>query len=128
MDIFKVGDCVYDNGFHIEGKIVEIEGNVAYVEFETDRGGGCIPFELTELRHIKWCITTDNICNDGIDYLGWQNPVWDEEGYFWTSREGIEKISSNSTPEHPFLFNSRREAIKHLKSINIPQKCRIVRW
>ena len=64
----------------------------------------------------------------GKSYLAWQSPVWDDDGYFWTSKEVVKEILCNNTEEHPFLFQSRREAIAHLKSINIPQKCSIVRW
>lgn len=130
MGNFKIGDCVGVKDDFIEGEIVNIEEDVAYVEFRTAGGGGCLPFKLSELelKHEQWCITTDGICNDGINYLGWQYPVWDENGYFWTSKEVLEKMIANNTPEHPFLFNSRRMAIKHLKSIKIPQKCRVIRW
>lgn len=86
-----------------------------------------LPFKLSELKHEKWCITS-NFFDDKTYYLAWQEVAWDEDGYFWTSRDIVESIIKNNTPEHPFLFNSRRTAIKHLKSIDIPQKCRIVRW
>lgn len=76
-----------------------------------------------------WCIiTTDESYIDGRAYLGWQNPVWEESGYFWTSRDVFESILNNSTPEHPFLFDSRNEAIKHLKSIHIPQMCKVIKY
>lgn len=127
METFKVSDSVYAEEW-CYGRIVDIEEDLAYVQFETYRGGGCLPFKLSELKHEKWCITTDDLCHDGIVFLGWQNPAWDEDGYFWTSKEVLEEIIANNTPEHPFLFNSRRAAIKHLKSINVPQKCRIIRW
>lgn len=52
----------------------------------------------------------------------------DEDGYFWTSRETLQKVIGNNIPDHPFLFDNRRSAIKHLKSINISQKCKVVRW
>ena len=29
---------------------------------------------------------------DRIDYLGWQNPYWDDDGYFWTSKDTIVEI------------------------------------
>lgn len=61
-------------------------------------------------------------------YLAWQNPAWDEDGYFWTSKETAREILFNNTKEHPFLFNSRREAIEFLKSSNIYQKCSIIKW
>ena len=62
-------------------------------------------------------------------YLAWQHPVFlGDYGYFWTSKDSFIKCLCNNTEEHPFLFRSRKEAIAHLKSINIPQKCSIVRW
>lgn len=83
---------------------------------------------LSELKHEKWCISIENLCHDEMVYLAWQKPAWDEDGYFWTSREILHEVIENNIPDHPFLFNSRSSAIKHLKSINIPQKCRVVRW
>ena len=66
--------------------------------------------------------------NGEIYYLAWQNPVsYGEDGYFWTSKEILTKCRSNNTEEHPFLFVNRTEAIKHLKTLNIPQKCSIVK-
>lgn len=128
MKNFKVGDRVYASDW-CYGKIVDVEGNLAYVQFETQRGGGCMPFELSELEHEKWCITTDNFTHNEKVYLGWQNPAWDEDGYFWTSRETVEKImKTNNTSDHPFIFNSRKSAIKHLKTLQIPQKCKVIRW
>lgn len=128
METFKVGDHVYVEEDFIYGRIVKIDGDLAFVEFRTPGGGGCLPYKLSKLKHEKWCITTDDLCRDGIIYLAWQKPAWDEDGYFWTSRETLQEVISNNTPEHPFLFYSRRAAIKYLKSINIPQKCRVVRW
>ena len=64
----------------------------------------------------------------GKKYLAWQNPVWDDDGYFWTSKEVVKEILCNNTEKHPFLFPNRREAIEHLKSINIPQRCSIIKW
>lgn len=127
METFKIGDRVYAEEDFIYGKIVEIKEDLAHVEFRTSGGGGCLPYKLSELAHEKWCITA-KLFDNKTSYLAWQEPAWDEDGYFWTSRDIIEGIIKNNTPEHPFLFNSRRAAIKHLKSINIPQKCRIIRW
>lgn len=81
-----------------------------------------------EIKNTKWCITTNDIDKSGILYLGWQNPAWDESGYFWTSKDVIESILKNNTAKHPFLFNSKKDAVKQLKSIHIPQKCRIMKW
>lgn len=128
MEIFKVGDRVYVEKDFIYGRIVEIKEDVAYVKFRTSGGGGCLLYKLSELAHEKWCITAKILDDDEMSYLAWQNPVWDEDGYFWTSRDVVENIIEKNTPEHPFLFNNRRVAIKHLKSINIPQKCRVIRW
>lgn len=129
MEKFRVGDCVYIPEDYISGKIVKLQEDTAFVEFKTSGGGGCLQFELSELEHEKWCITTDDITHNGTVYLGWQNPAWDEDGYFWTSKEIVERIiKANNTSEHPFIFNSRRAAIKHLKTLHIPQKCRVIRW
>ena len=73
-----------------------------------------------------YCIVSNVL--GGTMYLAWQNPVWDDDGYFWTSKDIMTKILCNNTKEHPFLFHNKREAVKHLKSINIPYKCSIVRW
>lgn len=70
---------------------------------------------------------TSNVFGD-IMYLAWQKPVWDDDGYFWTSKEVVNEILYNNTQEHPFLFESKEAAVKHLRTLNIPQKCRIVKW
>lgn len=128
METFKVGDRVYVEEDFIYGRIVEIEGCLACVEFKDPGFAGCLVYKLSQLKHEKWCITTDDTCNNEILYLAWQNHCWNVDGYYWTSKENFEKLVDKSTKEHPFLFNSRKSAIKHLKSINIPQKCRIIRW
>lgn len=46
MEIFKVGDHVSVKDDFIEGKIVDIEEDVACVEFRTAGGGGCLPFDF----------------------------------------------------------------------------------
>lgn len=40
METFKVGDRVYVEEDFVYGRIVEIEEDVAYVEFRTSGGGG----------------------------------------------------------------------------------------
>lgn len=76
---------------------------------------------------IKWCITVGcGLNNTDILYLGWQPYAWDN-GYFWADKEVIIEILANNTPEHPFLFDSKREAIAHLKTLDIPQKCRVIK-
>jgi hypothetical protein len=49
---FKVGDWVYGCDW-CYGRIAEIDGPVYYVEFEELNGGGCLGFELEELRPAK---------------------------------------------------------------------------
>ncbi len=61
MESFKVGDFVSIKNDFIHGIIRDIKENLAYVEFRTDGGGGCLPFELSELEHEQWCITTDGV-------------------------------------------------------------------
>ena len=48
---FSVGDNVYASHW-CEGTITEIKDDVAYVEFCTSNGGGCLPFGLDELKHV----------------------------------------------------------------------------
>jgi hypothetical protein len=75
----------------------------------------------------RWVITTTDLSTDDkIMYLAWQNPTWDDDGYFWTDKEILPDCMKNDIPEHPFTFDTRVAAIKHLKSINIPQKCRVI--
>ena len=47
---FKIGDKVYAKDVEVEGTIVEIENDIASVEFSTGNGGGCAQFELNELE------------------------------------------------------------------------------
>lgn len=75
---------------------------------------------------IKWCITTEGDSGTDINYLGWQPYIWDD-GYSWTDKDVISEILANNTSEHPFLFNSKEEAIAHLRTLDISQKCRVIR-
>lgn len=81
----------------------------------------------------QWCISTlkDLETISYTEYLAWQEPLHAEDsGYFWTQRGAIKELLKEgmNTPEHPFIFNSRKDAIDHLKTLNIPYKCRIIRW
>ena len=49
MSNFEIGDKVYA-GDWFYGTIVHINGDIAFCEFETDRGGGTLIFGLEELR------------------------------------------------------------------------------
>lgn len=73
-----------------------------------------------------WCIATDFSEND-IVYLCWQQPAWEDDGYFWTSIDSLLKCICNNTATHPFVFTSRKEAINHIKRLNLTQRCRVVR-
>lgn len=53
METFKIGDHVYVKEDFIDGEIVDIKEDVAYIEFRTPGGGGCLPFRLSELEHEK---------------------------------------------------------------------------
>lgn len=75
---------------------------------------------------IKWCIITEGDSDTDINYLGWQPYIWDD-GYSWTDKKGIKEILEKNTLEHPFLFDSKEEAIAHLKTLGISQKCRVIR-
>ena len=49
---FKVGDYVYAEDW-IYGKIVNIDGKYAEVDFDTMHGGGSLTFELEDLKHAE---------------------------------------------------------------------------
>lgn len=46
-------------------------------------------------------------------YLCWN---WANGGYFFTSKDAVEKLVENNTKEHPFLFNSEEEATEFLNT------------
>ena len=54
----------------------------------------------------KWVIK--NLASD--DYLAWQEPVWDDSGYFWTSKNNLEELQANSVDNHKFIFDSEEKA------------------
>lgn len=71
METFKVGNRVYSEEDFISGKIVEIEGDSALVEFTTPGGGGCLPFKFSELKHEK----EKNIRKKYV--------IFDKDSYVW---------------------------------------------
>lgn len=93
---------------------------------------------LDDIRKMKWCVTTSSyecLTNEGVHYLGWQEPSdvdedtsYDLAGYFWTTEEVIESIMDNSTHRHPFIFDTKTEAILQVKKLKLPQKCKIELW
>ena len=50
MSKFKVRDWVYLDDLCCYGQIVEIKDNLSYIEYNTGTGGGCMPFNLSELK------------------------------------------------------------------------------
>jgi len=81
METFKIGDRVSVKDYFIDGEIVDIKENLAYVEFRTAGGGGCLPFEISELEHE----------NDEMS----EHPVWkvlDKEKYVEEFIPKIEKM------------------------------------
>lgn len=115
---FYENDCVYISEEFAFGIIVEIKDNIAYVEFTTSGGGGCLPFEFEELKPV-WCISSDN--NGKINYLAYDI----SDNYIWMSKDNLKEVIYNNL-KHQFLFTSRKSAIKYLKSCNITQKCKVV--
>ena len=49
MNEFNIGDKVYASDW-CYGTIIDIDGDIALVEFENEMGGGTIGFELRELE------------------------------------------------------------------------------
>ena len=74
-----------------------------------------------------WCIASDEVFGDKRAYLGWQNPAWDEDGYFWTFEEVLKEIQENNKTGHRFLFATRSDALRFLRSMRLKQRCHIVR-
>lgn len=54
----------------------------------------------------KWVVK--NLASN--DYLAWQNPAWNESGYFWTSKNNLEELQANSVNPHKFIFDSEEKA------------------
>ncbi len=53
-------------------------------------------------------------------YLCWQEPAWDDDGYFWAwERDVPELIKYNNTPNHPFAFKTKAEARKFARKHKI---------
>ncbi len=77
-----------------------------------------------------WCIVrSDKYYQGNRVYLGWRKPSFTfEDGYFWTDIENFKSILKYNTSKHPFLFNSRNAAIKNLKSLNIFDRCRVIKF
>ena len=107
---FKVGDKVYA-GDWCEGTITEIiNDDVAYIEFVTDNGGGCLPFGLDELERIphrtatlrayKSVHGTVNVviqnCSPEVVTLLWRFDVWKSNGRF--------EYDENKTNERPKIW------------------------
>lgn len=106
---FEVGDRVYAGGW-CEGIIVNIENDVAYVEFETAGGGGCLPFGLDELEYVPKKVATlrafksvhgtVNVaiqnCSPYVATLLWRFDVWESDGRF--------EYDENKTNESPKIW------------------------
>lgn len=68
-----------------------------------------------------YCICAE-ICGEDM-YLCWQNPVWEDNGYFWTWKEYLDKCIQDNSKEHPFLFNSEDEANEFIKTFKCHAQC-----
>ena len=79
-----------------------------------------------EVRNEMWCISF-TVVNETM-YLCWQKPFLEEDGYFWTCKDIVKECLNENTPEHPFIFHTRREAIDFLKSRNFSQKCKVMKF
>ena len=75
-------------------------------------------------KHKQYAIT-DGIHPDFSMYLAWNAA---NGGYFWTWRDVVHKLRSNSTKEHPFLFSHVRNAEQCIKRLKLPKKCIVIEW
>lgn len=78
-------------------------------------------------ENVKYHIVCRGSDNE-IRYLAWQKPAWDESGYFWTDLLSFRQCAPNSTEEHPFLFDNRIDALKFIKSLELPYECSVMTW
>ena len=67
-----------------------------------------------------YIIRSVGIENDLNPYLLWQTPTWDEDGFFWTSKETMQKCIADKrfmdnckANEKQFLFDTADEAIAY---------------
>lgn len=120
---FKVGDKVYA-GDWCEGTITEIvNDDVAYIEFATDNGGGCLPFGLDELKRIPHRTATLRAgksshgtvhvviqnCEPEVAALLWRFDVLKSNGRF--------EYDENKTNERPKIwFECPMEFLDFVKS------------
>ena len=89
---------------------------------------GIFDYDKNEfIKEKRFYIATDDKSYDeGMAFLSWQYPGYEDTGYFWTSLETLNKMIPHMKNEFPFVFKTKNEAVKHLKTLGIPQKCRIV--
>lgn len=67
--------------------------------------------------------------HERINYLAWQNPAWDESGYYWTtSLEAFRACLPNNTTDHPFVFDNMDDATKFVAELGLPFGCKIMEW
>lgn len=60
-----------------------------------------------------------------IQYLAWQYPAWDEDGYFWTRRETVLQMIDESANIHRFLFKSEKDAQNLITNLNLKAHCKV---
>ena len=123
MNKFKVGDVVYIDGL-TRGVVKEVDkaDHTYGVEFSLGfNSGGYLFFEEKELSYPTYAIT----CNmAGSTMCLAYNEA--NDGYFWTDEKTYFELKRNSTTKHPFIFNSKRNGVKHLRTLKIKQKCKVI--
>lgn len=74
-----------------------------------------------------YCICAE-ICGDDM-YLAWQKPCFlEDDGYFWTWKEWLDKCIQDNVPEHPFLFESEAEANEFVKTFKCHARCFVTEY
>lgn len=133
-------------GSRIQFLMVDLMADDGYAEFHGDRESlglaldyidaylykvaiGKIKVKRSEINRHKNPSNVKHIIihtdTNRTNYLAWQKPAWDDSGYFWTDRKTFMKVLRNSTNDHPFLFDSKRDACTWLRLSGITARCKI---
>lgn len=52
----------------------------------------------------------------------------EEYEYVWVDEETFKEMANSHTKDHPFIFDTKQDAIQHLKTLGITNKCQIKVW
>lgn len=91
----KIGDKVYVSDY-VEGTVIDIDNELAVVEYSTGTGGGSLPIHIDELKLVPKRVATMQVfksvhgtvnvviqnCSAEVTTLLWRFDVWKSQGRF----------------------------------------------